>query len=344
MSVYSTLDGRAILDPAAFARFCETRSMNWCAAGSQASSRGSGDITIDADGDRIMLDAAEQMIRNLRLVADLQKAALAGQVDGAFMIDCTDGSTGLEAVVIRNSETWVGHSDCLNMPVDIGPATTRRIELGSGNHIDMVQRVGGIDTTLRVSRHAPLETCDCEGYDEAIGEAVCRNDGKLVADDGVPVVDIATFMPDRATGQLEQALITAAGAVNTDGQLAIGWLAWNATGPGQQHLFRRWLETFPEATGDRHVTWVPDLFGNTTRNFGYGTAYDKRPVCANPGGTQRGPCPAFMPCRIATSDTVRVPAHVGNADLANAAILVVGGAEPDEAVAVIAAITHPDRT
>ena len=90
--------------------------------------------------------------------------------------------------------------------------------------------------------------------------------------------------------------------------------------------------------------WVPDLFGALARNTRLSTLYGKRPVCANTGDSQRGgPCPAFLVADTATSDTIRVPAHVDNASLADAAKLAADGADPAEAVAVIAAITDPDR-
>ena len=342
MGIYSTLDGRVVMDQAAFATFCETPSMDWCAAaGNQLPPNCSGQITVDADASKIMLEASAQLMRNQRLLPDLQKAAQAGQVDGAFMIACTDGGTSLEAVVIDNSETRVGHSGCINSPVDIGPATTFRLELGGGRHIDGVQRVTGIGTQHRVTRHTPLEHCEC-GFRG--GDQVCRNDGKLITgDDGMPVVDIATLMPDRATGKLEQALLTSSGVVNADGRRAVGRIAWKATGPALRNTFRAWLGTFPEATGERHVTWVADLFGNLIRDVVLDTPLVQRPVCAHTGSKERGLCPAFLICDPDRPDTIRVPAHVDNASLADGAKLAAGGADPAEAVAIIAAITDPDR-
>ena len=344
MSVYTTLDCKVTLDPAAFARFCETRSIDWCApAGGQKPSRWSGWLTVNAAGNRIMLEAAEQTMRNLRLLPDLHKAAQAGQVNGAYTSSCVDGDTSLEAVVFRNSETWAGWADCLNNPVDIGPCTSHLLAWPEDAPLEIFQRVEGSDTKHRVVRYAPLDHCCCGGVTED-GQPICLNYGKRYENDGVPLVDIATFMPPSVSGQLEQALIAAAGAVNTDSRLAIGRLAWHADAHGQQNLFRRWLETFKEATGERSVTWIPDLFDNPDRVNGWVAGQlNFRPVCANTGGTQRGPCPAFL-IGPATSDTIRVPAHVDNVSLAGAAKLAAGGADPADAVAVITAITHPDRT
>ena len=120
---------------------------------------------------------------------------------------------------------------------------------------------------------------------------------------------------------------------------------WNDTGLEEQGMFRRWLETIEEATGERHATWVPDISDIGWRFWVDGPAAtcNKRPVCTNTGVAQRGPFPGFLISDTATPDTIRVPAHVDNVSLSDAAKLVVGGADPAEAVAVIAAITDPDR-
>ena len=343
MNVRTTLDGRVTMDPAAFARFCETSSSAWCADGP---SSGPGHIAVDGNRHRISLTAEWLMMRDRQLLPDLHKAAQAGRVDGVFMSACVDGDTNLEAVVFRNSETWAGSTGCINNPVDIGPYTLRRVErVGRfGGPFEIFQRVEGSDTKHRVVRYAPVDHCFCEGVAKD-GQPICRNDGKRYEDDGVPVVDISTFMPPSASGQLEQALIAAAGAVNAEGLVSIGRLAWHANGPGQHNMFRRWLETFKEATGERYVTWLPDLFDNTARVHGWVAGLlNFRPICANTGGTQRGACPAFLISDTATSGTHRVPAHVDNVSLADAAKLAEDGADPAEAVALFAAITDPDRT
>ena len=387
MSVYTKLDGRLTMDPAAFARFCETPSITICS--SETYGIGHGQVNVDADDGRIMLEASRSRIQNLQLLPDLYKAAQAGRVDGAFMAAWTDENRGLDAVVFRNSETWAGWTDCLADSVDIGPCTLRLVE--RGGPFELFQRVEGSATKHRVSTSIAFHLCDCAGYDRD-DKAVCRTDGQLVSDegnrvrydgklvtydgevidcdvvvgkvrredvervaaeeerfaDGVPFADIVTFMPPRSTGQLEQALIAAVGTVNADGRVGLGRLAWNATGPDQQHMFRRWLETFKEATGERHVTWVPDLFGNHShvRAAVFDGNLNFRPVCPNPGVTQRGACPAFLVSDTATSDTIRVPAHVDNVSLVDATKLVDDGADPAEmaeAVALFAAITDPDR-
>ena len=341
MSVYTTLDGRVVMDQAAFARFSETRSMRWCSAGGAPKPpRWTGRITIDADTDtdKITLEAAEQTMRNLRLLSDLHKAAQAGRVDGAFMSASTDGDRCLEAFVFENSELSAGWGGCLNSPVDVGPVTTFR---SAGT--ELFRRADGNNTKHRVTRHAALEQCCCGGYDEAIGEPGCVTEYRSDTFDET-AVDIADFMPPPATGQLEQALVAAAGTVNKDGLMAIGKVAWNATGPGQRNMFRAWLGTFNEAVGGRRVTWVPDLFGDTRTvpSAWLAELLRHRPVCANTDGTVRGPCPAFL-AGPAASSTIRVPAHVDSASLADAAKLAADGADPAAAVAIIAAITHPDR-
>ena len=348
MSTHATLVGRVTMDPAAFTRFCETRSMAIC--GSDPGGIRSGQINVDADDGRIMLEAAEQWIRNPRLLPDLHKAAQAGRVDGAFMAAWIDENRRLEAVVFRNSETWAGWTDCLADSVDIGPCTLRQIEGPGGDPFELFQRVEGSATKHRVSTSKTFHNCDCAGYDINDNE-VCRANGQRVTDeehrvtDDGPVTDITKLMPPRATGQLGQALVAAAGAVGPEGRLVIGRLAWNATGPDRQTMFRRWLGTFKEATGERYVTWVPDLFGNTCREpaGGFVGNLNFRPVCPNPGGTERGLCQAFLVSDTATSDTIRVPAHVDNVSLADAAKLAAGGADPADAIAVIAAITNPGR-
>ena len=246
-------------------------------------------------------------------------------------------------VVFRNSEIWAGWDGCLINPVDIGPCTSRLLTWPEDNPLEIFQRAEGSDTKHRVVRYAALDHCCCGGVTED-GQPICLNDGKRHENDGVPLVDISTFMPPSARGQLEQALISATGNVNAEGLLAIGRLAWHATGPDQQHLFRRWLETFKETTGERSVTWIPDLFDVAGRVPAACVAgqLNFRPICADTGGTQRGPCPAFL---IGPgTDTIRVPAHVDNVSLADAAKLAAGGADPAEAVAVFAAITDTGRT
>ena len=388
----ATLYGRVTMDPAAFARFCETPSMAICNSGTYGI--GQGQVDVDAGDGRIMLEARRPMIQNLRLASDLHKAAQAGRVDGAFMAAWDGEDRRLEAVVFRNSETWAGWTDCLADSVDIGPCTLRLVERAGGEPFELFQRVEGSATKHRVSTSIAFQVCDCAGYDSD-DEAACRSDGELISDegervrydgtlvlydddvygrshvatavgnvrredveriaaeevrfaDGVPVADMATFMPPRETGQLEHALIAALGVVNAVGRVGLGRLAWNATGPGQQNMFRRWLETFEEATGERHVTWVPDLSDIGWRFWVDGPAatFNKRPVCTNPGVTQRGACPVFLVSDTATPDTIRVPAHVDNVSLSDATKLVADGADPAEmaeAVAVIAAITDPDR-
>ena len=334
------LDGRVTMDPAAFAQFCETHSIAMCGPGPYKWSK---QITVDAYGDSIMLEAAGEDIRNLRLLPDLYTAAQAGQVDGAAMIERGGSSVRLEAVVFRNSETWAGWGDCFNKPVDIGPCTTRQVEVPEDDTLELFQRVEDSATKHRVHRFGALHTCACGGYDDD-GEHVCLNDGEVWTDDGVPIIDIDMFMPPRETGQLEQALVAAAGFVGPEGRRELGRLVWNTDGAGQQNMFRSWLETIEEATGERHVTWMPDLFdigpvqaAELCGNLNY------RPVCADTGSTQRGPCPAFLISGTATSDTIRVPAHVDNVSLADAAKLAAAGADPADAVAIIAAITDPDR-
>ena len=335
----ATLDGRVTMDPAAFAQFCETHSMAMCGPGAI---RSWGHIAVDAYDGKIMLEADRLKMRDRGLMLDLHKAAQAGRVDGAFS-GWVDRSTRLEMVVFRNSETWAGWADCLNKPVDIGPCATRRIEVPEDDTLDLFQRVEGSATKHRVHRFGALRPCFCgEWLDD---DDVCLNDGEVWTTNGVPIIDVETFWPVRATGQLEQVLDAAAGFVGPEGRRELGRLIWNVAVPGQQNMFRRWLETIEEATGERYVTWMPDLF-----DIGLGPWYDdgpvavdKRPVCADTGVTQRVQCPAFLISDTATSDTIRVPAHVDNVSLANAAKLAAGGADPAEAVAIIAAITHPDR-
>ena len=86
------------------------------------------------------------------------------------------------------------------------------------------------------------------------------------------------FMPPRETGQLEQVLVAAAGFVGPEGRRELGRLVWNVAVPGQQNMFRRWLETIEEATGERYVTWMPDLF-----DIGLGPWVDG-PVAVDVGG------------------------------------------------------------
>ena len=344
MSEYVILDGRVTMDPDAFARFCETRSMAWCGTG--PGSTWSQMITVDAYGDKIMLEALEQMMQNLQLLPDLHKAAQAGQVDGAFTSACVADPTRLEAVVFDNSELSAGWGGCLNSPVGIGPAKSHKLGWDDNPDPDMLfSRVDGSTTKHCVVRCVEVDHCCCGGVEED-GQPICRNGGKRIAGDDGSVVDIATYMPPRATGQLEQALVAAAGVVNAYGRWELGRVAWNANRsglPGYQNMFRRWLETFTEAAGERHVMWVPDLFDEDWRRRLAGAVgkLNFRPVCANTGGTQRGQCPAFL--TGPGTDTIRVPAHVDNASLADAAKLAAGGADPAEAVAVIAAITDPDR-
>ena len=358
MNKQATLDCRIIMDPSAFARFCETRSIAWCAAGPH---KWPERLAVDANGDSIMLEAAGDDMRNLRLLPDLYTAAKAGQVDGAVMIAHSRPRSRLEAVVFRNGETWTGRGECMRSAVHIGPDIRRRVEypggvLWRGFFVD-----GSSDVTCRVRFGDTFVSCycgeACQEIERLSDEYGCDSDFyDEDSDDDVPVVDIATFMPARATGQVEQALAAAAVVVNsegrlaierlvTDGRLAAGSHAWNGAGwvsdPG---MFRRWLETFCEATGERHVTWMPHLFetdpaqaAELYENLNY------RPVCADTGASKRGPCPVFLVSDTATSDTIRVPAHVDNVSLANAAKLAAGGADPAEAVAIIAAITDPDR-
>ena len=119
------------MDLVAFAKFCETSSIARCrAVGGQQSPRWVGRITVDADNNKIMLEAVEQRMRNQELILDLHKAAQAGQVDEAFMSACVNERNHLEAIVIRNSETWTGHADCLNKPVELFPDKARQLEMG----------------------------------------------------------------------------------------------------------------------------------------------------------------------------------------------------------------------
>ena len=162
---------------------------------------------------------------------------------------------------------------------------------------------------------------------------------------GVPLSDITTFLPARAARQLEQALVAAAGVVNAYGRWELGRVAWKAGGliaPDQNSMFRAWLGTFPEATGERHAMWMPDLFAKTVNSYWFGPAHGKRSVCANTGGDLRGACPAVLNVQAGPA-TIRVPAHVDNVSLANTAKLAAGGADPADTVAIIAVITHPDR-
>ena len=335
----ATLDGRVTMDPAAFAQFCETHSMAMCGPGAI---RIAGHIDVGAYDGKIMLEADRLKMRDRGLLLDLHKAAQAGRVDGAFS-GWVDRSTRLEMVVFRNSETWAGWADCLNGPVDIGPCATRWIEVPEDDTLDLFQRVEDSATKHRVPWYGALRACFCGGWFDD-GDA-CLNDEELFTTNGVPIIGVETFWPVRATGQLEQALDAAAGFVGPEGRRELGRLIWNVAVPGQQNMFRRWLETIEEATGERYVIWMPDLF-----DIGLGPWYDdgpvavdKRPVCADTGASKRGPCPVFLVSDTATSDTIRVPAHVDNVSLANAAKLAAGGADPAEAVAIIAAITDPDR-
>ena len=61
-------------------------------------------------------------------------------------------------------------------------------------------------------------------------------------------------------------------------------------------MFRRWLETFPEAAGERYVTFAYDLFDACLRSGVDKPAelFEYRPVCSDPDGTQRGWCPSFL--------------------------------------------------
>ena len=359
MNKQATLDCRIIMDPAAFARFCETRSIAWCAAGPH---KWPGRIAVDANGDSIMLEAAGDDMRNLRLLPDLHTAAKAGQVDGAVMIAHSQPRSRLEAVVFRNGETWTGGGECMRSAVHIGPDIRRRVEYPGGHLWRGFFVDGSSDFTCRVRfEDASCVSCYCgEGCQEIERlSAELGIDSDFYdedSDDDVPVVDITTFMPARATGQVEQALAAAAAVVSsegrlaierlvTDGRLAVGSHAWNGAGwvsdPG---MFRRWLETFSEATGERYVTWVPHLFDvDPAQAIELDGTLNYRPVCADTGASKRGPCPVFLVSDSATSDTIRVPAHVDNASLANAAKLAAGGADPAEAVAIFAAITDPDR-
>ena len=341
MNVCTTLDGRVTMDQAAFAQFCETHSMTMCGPG--PCSPLSRQVTVDADGDRVMLETTGEVMRGSRILPDLHKAAQAGRVDGALMATSGDGERCLKAAVFRDSDTWAGWANCLNGPVDIGPCTTRLVEVPGGEPFELLQRVEGSAAKHRVHRFGTLRLCcACGGYDANVG-AICRNEGKRFADND-PGTDITKLMPSRATGQLGKALVTAAGFVGPEGRRELGRVAWNAAEPGQHNMFRRWLETIEEATGERHVVWVPDLFGTLARNVRFGTPYGKRPVCADTGVTPRGgPCPGFLVSDTATSDTIRVPAHVDNVSLANAAQLAADGADPADAVAVISAIMDPDR-
>ena len=361
----ATLYGRVTMDPAAFARFCETSSSAWCA---DDPSSGPGHIAVDGNSHRISLTAEWLMMRDRQLLPDLHKAAQAGRVDGVFMSACVDGDTNIEVVVFRNSETWAGWDKCLNNPVDIGPCTLRRVEVLRGDTLELFHRVDGSATKHRVSRIGETQACACGGYDDD-GDQICPNVEKRYEDGDVSIIDIDTFMPPFAPGRIEQALIDAAGFVGPDGQrqlgrlvrdvAAAGWFdldcqrqfgraMWNVTGLEEQGMFRRWLETIEEATGERHATWVPDISDIGWRFWVDGPAatFNKRPVCTNTGVAQRGPFPGFLISDTATPDTIRVPAHVDNVSLSDATKLVADGADPAEmaeAVAVIAAITHPDR-
>ena len=283
MGAYTTLDGRITMDQAAFARFCETRSIDGCFPADGQKHPGWAEwLAVDADNDKTMLEADNAMMRQPRLLTDLRKAAEAGQVDGAYMSGCNKrGNRQHAAVVFRNSELWAGVTRCLTVPVDVSQ--------WADNNGDIIRLI---------SRRTPLQPCDCS--------AACRKRrmrpgiyGGINYKDGFgPVVDIETFMPAPASGQLEQALIGAVGDVWSDGRLAIGRLAWNATGPGQEHVFRRWLGTFKEVPGERSVTWLPDLFDHGGNSHvppcGPNGKMNFRPVCAFTGGTQRGACPAFV--------------------------------------------------
>ena len=338
MSVYITLDCRIIMDPAAFAWFCETRSIAHCADGP---SSGPGQITVDACGDSIMLEADQAKMRGLELLPDLYKAAQAGQVDGAFMSAERSPNVKLEAAVFRNNELWAGWGDCFNRAVDIGPYAPSQCEYQRGlGRVDIGRRF----RTLRVMRSAPTGICFCDPCRKRWKPGEHEDD--CFDEDDDTAVDIATFMPAPAHGQLEQALDAAAVAATTYGRSVVGRLAGNATGPDQQHMFRRWLKMFKEATGERHVTWEPELMLDPILGSAAGLNGNLNfwPVYANNGRRQRGPYPAFVIRDPAIfPDTIRVPAHVDNVSLSDAAKLVVGGADPAEAVAVIAAITDPDR-
>ena len=338
----TALDGRIVMDQAAFARFSETASIAQC--GTRVRSTWPGQLSVDADGAKIMLEAREQkMGTNPGLLQDLHKAAQAGRVDGAFISARMEGPLILEVVVFNNSETWAGWGDCHNKPIDIGPAATHRTR--GGGQVVHFRKADGAVTKHRVRRHTPLQQRCCGGTDSS-GDGICRHDEEPIPHDDGPVIDIATFWPPRATGQLEQALAGAALIANTGARWELGRIAWNATGPDQRNMFRGWLEALDEATGDRHVVWVPDLFDDDglVPSDGIAAKLNYRPVCADTGGTLRGLCPAFLTCDPGRPGAIRVLAHVGNPDLVNAAKLAAGGAVPAEAVAIIAAITHPDRT
>ena len=344
MSVGSTLAGRVTMDPAAFARFCETPSIEWCGPGPRQ-------IAVDSDGDRFMLEtgpqdmAALRELRNLLILPDLRKAARAGRVDGAFMTACDDGDRSLEAFVFDNSVLWAGWDDCINEPVTIGECEASQADVESVEQWKLA--ADGSDIKHRVRWAKQVQHCNCEGYD-AYGDALCRNSNGSFAEDDT-VVDITTFMPARAAGKLEQALHGVVGTVNAEGRRQLGRIAWRAAGwkhgPEHPHMFRRWLEAIPEAAGERYVMFTHDLFDPCMR-IGVDMSaelFEYRPVCANPDTRRRGLCPAFLVSDTATPDTIRVPAHVGNTDLANAAKLAADRADPAEAVAIIAAITRPDQ-
>ena len=351
-------DCRVAMDPAAFARFCETRSITKCVPGPHT---WPGRITVDACGGSVVLEADGYDSQDLQLLPDLYTAAQAGQVDGAAMVERDIPNMRLEAVVFRNGETWTGWSGCFRRAVDIGPYTPHQVEVPGGDRLEMFDVDGTSTTTHRVRWTDKLMHCFCgEGCREteqlwnAYGCELDDYEDEDYGDD-IPVVDIATFMPARVTGQPKQAAGVATAVGNSDGRLTIerlkavgrlaaGWRAWNAYGAGQQNMLRRWLETFKEATGERHVSWVPDLFDADTAQAAelYGNL-NFRPVCANTDVTQGETCPAFLVSATATFDTILVPAHVDNVSLSNAAKLAANGHNPVEAVALIAAITHPDR-
>ena len=158
MSGHIALDGRVVMDPAAFAEFCETPSMAFCGPGHSAALSAS-QITVDADADKIMLEAVEpRMIQNLRLLPDLHKAAQAGRVDGAFMAASTDRDRRLEAVVFDNSETWAGWTGCTHNPVDVGPVEKYRVNMHGGEPVEVFRRADRSGTKYRVSRGKPLES------------------------------------------------------------------------------------------------------------------------------------------------------------------------------------------
>ena len=161
MSGHITLDGRVVMDQAAFARFSETPSMAFCGPDHSAA-LSAIQITVDAGADKIMLEAVEpRMIQNPRLLADLHKAAQAGQVDGAFMVASTDKDRRLEAVVFDNSETWAGWTGCLNNPVDVGPVAKCRVNMHGGEPVELFRRADRSAIKYRVSRGKPLQSCDC---------------------------------------------------------------------------------------------------------------------------------------------------------------------------------------